>query len=47
MKNVDKDIVVQMNADMRAGHYSDDLWKTHAGKAVDELWDDYVKSGGQ
>ena len=44
VKNVDKDFIVQMNAAMRAGKYSPDLWKTYTGKTPDELWDDYVQS---
>ncbi len=38
----DKDFAVKMNADMRNDKYSPDLWKTYAGKSVDELWDEYL-----
>ena len=38
----DKDFAVKMNADMRNGKYSEDLWKTYAGKTIDELWAEYV-----
>jgi hypothetical protein len=41
----DKDFAVKMNADMRQGKYSADLWKTYAGKTVDELWEEYVAAG--
>ena len=42
----DKDIVKKLNAAMRQGNYSPDLWKTCTGKSVDELWADYVKTLG-
>jgi hypothetical protein len=38
----DKDFAVKMNADMRNGKYKAELWKTYAGKDVDELWTEYV-----
>ena len=41
---VDKDLVRKLNAAMREGRYSPDLWKQHTGKTVDELWADYVKT---
>jgi hypothetical protein len=38
----DKDLVVKLNAAMRQGKYSPDLWKEYTGKTVDDLWKDYV-----
>jgi hypothetical protein len=38
----DKDLMVKLNAAMRQGKYSPDLWKENTGKTVDELWKDYV-----
>jgi hypothetical protein len=38
----DKEIVVKLNAAMREGKYSPDLWKQYTGKSVDELWKLYV-----
>jgi hypothetical protein len=40
----DKDLVVKLNAAMRQGKYSADLWKQYTGKTVDELWKEYVAS---
>jgi len=40
----DKDIVKKLNAAMRQGKYSPDLWKEITGKTVDELWAEYVKT---
>ncbi|MFM2168438.1 MAG: hypothetical protein RIS79_2809 [Verrucomicrobiota bacterium] len=37
------DLVVKMNAALRAGKYRDELWKELTGKTVDELWAEYVK----
>jgi hypothetical protein len=42
VKTHDKDFVVKLNADMRSGKYAPELWKTYAGKTVDELWDEYM-----
>jgi hypothetical protein len=47
VEHVDKEIVVQLNAAMRTGKYTPDLWKTYTGKTVDELWADYVRAGSQ
>ena len=33
----DKDLVRKLNAEARAGRYSDDLWKEYTGKTVQEL----------
>ena len=33
----DKKLVVELNAQMRAGNYSDDLWKQYTGHTVEEL----------
>ena len=43
-ENVDKDLPKKLNAAMRDGKYSPELWKTETGKTVDELWEDYVKT---
>jgi hypothetical protein len=42
--NVDHEIVVKLNAAMREGRYSPDLWKEYTGKTVDDLWADYAKT---
>jgi hypothetical protein len=42
VKTHDKNLVVKLNADMRNGKYVPELWKTYAGKTVDELWDEYM-----
>jgi len=44
VRNVNKDIVLQMNAAMRQGKYNPELWKQYTGKTVDELWDDYLQA---
>jgi hypothetical protein len=38
----DKDLAVKLNAAMRQGKYSPDLWKDYTGKSVDDLWQDYI-----
>ncbi|HOW72624.1 MAG TPA: DUF1080 domain-containing protein [Phycisphaerae bacterium] len=38
----DHEFVVKINAAMRAGRYSSDLWQEYTGKTVDELWALYV-----
>ncbi len=38
----DKDLIVKLNAAMRQGKYSPDLWKECTGKTIDDLWKDYV-----
>jgi hypothetical protein len=38
----DKEIVPKLNAAMRQGKYSADLWKEYTGKTADELWKEYV-----
>jgi hypothetical protein len=43
-ENVDKDLAKKLNAAMREGKYSPELWKTYTGKTVDELWEDFVKT---
>jgi len=40
----DHELVVKMNAAMRQGRYSPDLWKEYTGKTVDELWELYVQT---
>ena len=45
----DKEFVKKLNAVMRQGKYTPDVWKELTGKTVDELWADYVTGlqGGQ
>jgi hypothetical protein len=43
-KNHDHEFVVKMNAAMRRGRYSPDLWKEFTGMSVQDLWSEYVKS---
>lgn len=43
----DRDIVRKLNAAMREGKYSEELWKESTGKTLDELWADYVQSLGE
>lgn len=38
------DLVAKMNAALRQGKYSDDLWTKLTGKTVDELWKLFVES---
>ena len=38
----DKEIVKKLNAAMRGGKYSDDLFKEWTGKDLDALWKDYL-----
>lgn len=42
MEHVDKEIVKRLNAAMREGRYTDEIWKELTGKTVDELWAAYV-----
>jgi hypothetical protein len=42
MDKHDKELAVKLNAAMRQGKYTPDLWKDYTGKSVDELWKDYV-----
>ena len=44
MEHHDKDAVKKLNAAMREGKYSDDLWKQYTGKTAEELWADYLKT---
>ena len=39
----DKEIVAKINAAIRQGKYSDELWKTYTGKSVSELAADWKK----
>ena len=43
-KNHDHEFVVKMNAAMRQGRYSPELWKEFTGMSVQDLWNDYIKS---
>ena len=43
-RNHDHEFVVKMNAAMRQGRYSPDLWKEFTGLTVQDLWSEYVKS---
>lgn len=36
--------VVRMNASLRQGKYSDELWSKLTGKTVDELWRQFIES---
>jgi hypothetical protein len=36
------EIVTELNAAMREGRYTPDIWKQLTGKTVDELWTDYI-----
>lgn len=40
----DHEIVVKLNAAMREGRYTPELWKDYTGKTVDELWDQYIET---
>jgi hypothetical protein len=42
--NHDHELAVKMNAAMRQGRYSPDLWKEYTGMSVQDLWSEYVKS---
>jgi hypothetical protein len=44
MEHHDKDAVRKLNAAMREGKYSEDLWKQYTGKTAEELWADYLKT---
>jgi len=44
VRTKDKTFVRRLNADIRSGKYSDDLFRQYAGKPVDELWDEYGES---
>ncbi len=43
-KNHDHEFVVKMNAAMRQGRYSPDLWKEFTGMSAQDLWSEYIKS---
>jgi hypothetical protein len=40
----DADAVKKLNAAMREGRYTPELWKTVSGKTVDALWEEYVQT---
>jgi hypothetical protein len=40
----DKEFVKKLNAAMRHGKYTPELWKELTGKTVEELWEEYVKT---
>jgi len=42
--NHDHEFVVKMNAAMRQGRYSPDLWSDYTGMTVKDLWSEYIKS---
>jgi hypothetical protein len=44
VKNHDHELVVKLNAAMRQGRYSPDLWKEYTGMSAQELWNEYVQS---
>jgi hypothetical protein len=37
----DHEIVVKLNAAMREGRYSPELWQEYTGKTFDELWEEH------
>jgi len=43
-RNHDHEFVVKMNAALRQGRYSPDLWTEFTGMTVQDLWREYVKS---
>jgi hypothetical protein len=43
-KNHDHELVVKLNAAMRQGRYSPEIWKEYTGMTVQELWSNYVHS---
>jgi hypothetical protein len=43
-KNKDKEAVIKLNAEMRKGTYSDELFNKIGGKPLGELWSDFVAS---
>ena len=43
-ENYDANIMAQMNAAMRQGRYSDDLWKQLTGKSADELGQEWKQN---
>ena len=48
MKKYDKDLIRKLNAAMREGRYTDDIWKEVAGKTAEELgreWKDTLPQG--
>jgi hypothetical protein len=40
-KNKNPETVNKMDSAMRAGKYTDGMWKQYCGKTVDELWQEY------
>jgi hypothetical protein len=40
-ENYDSKIVMELNAELRAGKYTDDFWKRHTKKTVQELGDEW------
>jgi hypothetical protein len=44
VENGHPDLIRQLNTIMREGKYSDSTWNDVAGKSVDDLWDEYVKT---
>jgi len=43
-KDGSKGIIKKLNAAMRQGKYTADLWKDCTGKTTDDLWADYIKT---
>ena len=43
-RNQDHEFVVKMNAALRQGRYSANLWKEFTGMTVQDLWKEYVSS---
>lgn len=44
VKNHDPEIVKKLNAAMRQGRYTPEIWKEATGKTVDELWELFIKT---
>jgi hypothetical protein len=44
MEKYDKEAVRKLNAAMREGKYSEELWKQYTGKTAEELWGEYLKT---
>ena len=42
--NKDHELAVKLNAAMRQGRYTAELWQEYTGKTVDELWAEYIET---
>ncbi|OYP34917.1 basic secretory protein-like protein [Rhodopirellula sp. MGV] len=41
-KKYDAELIQKLNASMREGEYTDDLWNKLTGKSAEEIWNEYV-----